>query len=138
MATASDFDAFISYSHRQDLALGPALRAALERFAKPWYRPRALRIFRDAANLSASVALWNSIEDALRSSRWFILLASPETARSEWVNREVRWWLDHRGTERLLLVATASGMVWDEQAGDWAADAPVPSALRGVFSSEPR
>jgi WD40 repeat protein len=138
MATASGFDAFISYSHRHDLALGPALQTGLERFVKPWYRPRTLRIFRDAANLSAGAALWSSIEDALGSSRWFILLASPESARSEWVNREVRWWLDHHGIERLLLVATASGLVWDERARDWADDAPVPPALHGAFSSEPR
>jgi hypothetical protein len=138
MATALEYDAFISYSHQHDLALGPALQAGLERFAKPWYRPRALRIFRDGANLSASAALWRSIEDAMRSSRWFILLASPEAARSEWVNREVRWWLDQHGTERLLVVATGPRLAWDEQAGNWAADVLVPPALRSAFTSEPR
>jgi hypothetical protein len=43
----SGYDAFISYSHALDGALAPALQTGLERFAKPWYRPRALRVFRD-------------------------------------------------------------------------------------------
>ena len=138
MATAPEYDAFISYSHQHDRALGPALQTGLERFAKPWYRPRALRIFRDAANLSASPALWASIEEALQSSRWFILLASPDAARSEWVAREVRWWLDHHRADRLLVVGTSPGLAWDERAKDWAAGAPVPPVLRGAFDSEPR
>ena len=138
MATSPGYDAFISYSHQHDRALGPALQTGLERFAKPWYRMRALRIFRDEANLSASPGLWAAIEDALQSSRWFILLASPDAAKSAWVNREVRWWLDHRPTDRLLVVGTGPGLAWDEQERDWVADAPVPPALRGAFASEPR
>ena len=36
-------DAFISYSHAADGKLAPALQSALQRFAKSWYRRRALR-----------------------------------------------------------------------------------------------
>jgi WD40 repeat protein len=137
MASASGYDAFISYSHRHDRVLGPRLQAGLQRLAKPWYRIRALRIFRDTTDLGASPALWESIEEALRDSRWFILLASPDAARSVWVNREVRWWLDHRSRDRLIIVGTGVGLAWDEHLGDWAAGAPVPPALRGTFISEP-
>jgi hypothetical protein len=137
MAVASGYDAFISYSHQHDGQLGPALQAGLTRFAKPWYKLRALRIFRDTANLSANPSLWASIEDGLNSSRWLILLASTDAAQSEWVNREVRHWLAHRSPDRLLVVGTDSGLAWDEQRQDWAADAPVPPALRGAFSAEP-
>lgn len=137
MAAAQEFDAFVSYSHRHDRDLGPRLQAELQKFAKPWYRPRALRAFLDTANLAANPGLWESIEGALSSSRWFILLASPDAAKSYWVNREVQWWRDHRRADRLLVVATSPGLAWDKDAADWAADAPVPSALRGLFSSEP-
>ena len=137
MAAIPGYDAFISYSHKHDAVLGPALQSGLEQFAKPWYRMRALRIFRDTANLSANPALWASIEDALRSSRWFILLASADAAKSEWVNREVQWWVAHRSPDRLLVVGTDSGLAWDEQRGDWCADAHVPPALRGAFTAEP-
>jgi WD40 repeat protein len=137
VAAWAKYDAFVSYSHRYDGMLGPALQGRLERFAKPWYRMRALRVFCDTSNLSASPALWASIENALQLSQWFILLASPDASRSTWVNREVRWWLDHRTAERILVVGTSPGLTWDEGLGDWAADAPVPPALRGAFPSEP-
>jgi hypothetical protein len=54
-----------------------------------------------------------------------------------WVNREVQWWLAHRSPDRLLIVGTEVGLAWDEQAGDWTVDAPVPPALHGAFTSEP-
>src|SRR5689334_8968308 len=113
MAAEPGYDAFISYSHQHDAVLAPALQTDLERFAKPWYRMRALRIFRDTANLAANPALWASVEDGLRSSQWFILLASADAAKSEWVNREVRWWVAHRSPDRLLVVGTGSGLKWD-------------------------
>ena len=137
MATVTGYDAFIAYSHQHDRVLGPVLKTDLERFAKPWYRIRALRIFIDTANLAANPALWASIEEGLKSSRWFILLASADAGRSAWVNREVQWWLDHRSLDRLLVVGTSPGLAWDEQECDWAADTPVPPALRGVFPDEP-
>jgi hypothetical protein len=56
MATASGYDGFLSYSHEHDAVLGPTLQAELERFAKPWYRIRALRIFRDTVSLAANPA----------------------------------------------------------------------------------
>lgn len=96
MPSAAGYDAFISYSHIHDKTPGTQLQNALQRFAKPWYRLRALRIFRDTANLGASPELWASIEEALSNSRWFVLLASADAARSDWVNREVEWWLEHR------------------------------------------
>ena len=128
MTAASGYDAFISYSHKHDAVLGPTLQAELQRFAKPWHKMRALRIFLDTADLAANPALWASIEEALGSSQWFILLASPDAAESEWVNREVQWWLTHRSPDRLLVVGTGSGLAWDAREQDWIADAPVPAA----------
>ena len=136
LATA-DYDAFISYSHQDDGDLAAALQSRMQRFAKPWYRMRALRVFRDTASLSANLGLWASIEKDLAASRWLVLLASPGAARSEWVNREVGWWLAHRPQERLLIVATSPGLVWDNGRRDWAKNAPVPPALRGVLTAQP-
>lgn len=136
-AAASGYDAFISYSHQHDGVIGPALQAGLERFAKPWYRMRGMKVFRDSANLAANPALWTSIEDALSSSAWFILLASVDAAGSAWVEREVEWWAAHRPPGRLLVVATSPGLAWDTQKRDWAPGAQVPPALRGLFSDEP-
>ena len=76
------YDAFISYSHSKDKPVAAALQAVLQRLGKPWYRRRALRIFRDDTSLSATPELWPSIEQALSHSRYFIALASPQFAGS--------------------------------------------------------
>jgi hypothetical protein len=135
-----EYDVFMSYSHRADDRLAPALQAGLHRFARPWYRLRALRVFRDDASLSASPGLWRSIEDALGAARWFVLLASPEAAASDWVNREVQWWLDHRGPEHFLIVLTGGELGWDPKTfePDPSRTSALPKAAFGKLPGEPR
>jgi hypothetical protein len=65
------YKAFISYSHAADGKLAPALQSALHRFARPWYRLRAIRVFRDATNLSISPHLWDEIAKASRNPNIF-------------------------------------------------------------------
>ena len=84
----------------------------LQRLAKPWYRVRALRIFRDETALSTNPHLWSSIEAALDESNWFVLLASPASAASEWVDREVRHWVATKPTDHLLIVLTNGTCEW--------------------------
>jgi len=76
------YDAFISYSHAADGRLAPALQSGMQRLAKPWYRVRVLRVFRDETGLSTNPHLWSSIVVALDDAEWFVLLASPESAAS--------------------------------------------------------
>jgi WD40 repeat protein len=134
------YAAFISYSHAVDGELAPELQGALHRFAKPWYRRRALHLFRDETSLSASPGLWSSIQAALAASQFFILLASPQAARSRWVSQEVSYWCSHKEISNLLIVLTDGEVLWDESAGDfdWAKTTALPAALRGVFTEEPR
>jgi WD40 repeat protein len=129
------YDGFISYGHAADDLLAPRLQAGLQRFAKPWWKRRALRIFRDESSLSANPHLWSSITDALDGSGWFVLLLSPEGAASEWVNREVEYWLEHKDPDRIIPVLTDGDFGWADS--DIVSDA-VPSALQGAFSDEPR
>src|ERR1051326_6779259 len=98
------YKAFISYSHAADGKLAPALQTGLERFAKPWYRLRALRIFRDKTGLAVTPELWGAIQKAMAASEYFILLASPSAAQSRWVCQEIEYWLQHRSIEQLLIV----------------------------------
>jgi WD40 repeat protein len=134
------YRAFMSYSHGVDGKLAPALQTALQQFGKPWYRLRAIRIFRDDTSLSVTDGLWTSIEQALAQTDFFILLASPRAAASEWVNREVAWWLSHRSIATFFIAVTEGELVWDSAAGDFEVDAlgPLPPALRGAFHEEPR
>jgi hypothetical protein len=94
------YKAFISYSHAADGKLAPAVQSALHRFAKPWYRVRAVRVFRDKTNLSANPDLWGSIEQALSESEYFILMSSPEAAASKWVKKEIDHWLKNKSAEK--------------------------------------
>ena len=48
-------DVFLSYSRHLDAQIAASLEHGLQRFAKPWYRARALRVFRDASSLSARI-----------------------------------------------------------------------------------
>ena len=134
------YDAFISYSHAKDKPIAAALQAAMQKLGKPWYRRRALRVFRDDASLSATPHLWPAIEHALAESRFLIVLASPEAAASPWVAKEVAYWLEHKNAETLLIAVTDGRPVWDNAARDfdWSAATPLPPALAGRLTHEPK
>jgi TIR domain/WD domain, G-beta repeat len=134
-----DYKAFISYSHAADGQFAPALQSGLHRFARPWYRMRAMRVFRDQTNLSASPHLWVDIERALGAAEFFLLLGSPGAARSKWVHQEVDFWLTHRSSETLLLVITEGDVEWNPETGDfdWQKTSALPTNLRGAFGTVP-
>ena len=136
-ADAPAYDAFVSYSHAADGRLAPALQSGLQSLAKPWYRRRALRVFRDQTSLSASPELWGSIEVALSKARHFVLLASPTAADSHWVDQEVRWWRANRGHDTVLIALTDGELDWDDDRGDFGAESPIPPGLRDWFPHEP-
>jgi MTH538 TIR-like domain (DUF1863) len=137
--TSTGYDAFVSYSHAADGQLAPALQAGLQSLGKPWYRRRVLRVFRDKTSLSASPELWPSIERALAASRFFVLLASPEAARSSWVDQEVRWWLEHRSPATMLIGLTGGQVAWDgsRRAFDPAQSTALPPAAMAWPGGEP-
>ena len=134
------YDAFISYSHAKDREIAAALQAVKQKLGKPWYRRRALRIFRDDTSLAATHQLWSSIEAALSRSRYLVLLACPEAAASPWVCKEVGYWLQNKSVDTVLIALTDGMLAWDDAAGDfhWSEPPPLPSVLRGKFSSEPK
>jgi WD40 repeat protein len=136
---SSTYDAFISYSHALDGELAPALQRGLHQLAKRWYRIRALRVFRDKTSLAASPDLWASVEAALSDSRYFVLLASPQAAASQWVRREVEFWQRERDRRRFFIVVTDGSVAWDPKAGDfdWPRSTALPECLRGYFRTEP-
>src|SRR6185369_3347678 len=134
------YDAFISYSHSADGELAPSLQKALQRLARPWYRVRALRVFRDETGLSVNPHLWASIEHALDESTYFVLLASPDSARSPWVGREIDHWIATKPVERILPVLTDGELIWDARTGgyDRERSTALPPSLAHAFTEEPR
>jgi hypothetical protein len=133
------YDGFISYSHAADGQLAPRLQAGAQSFAKPWWRRRALLVFRDETGLSVNPHLWSSISDALDDSRWFILLCSPESAQSPWVEREIKHWREHHDPARILPVLTDGEWMWDASTQAFSpGSTAVPPALWDAFDEEPR
>ena len=134
------YDAFISYSHTADGRLAPAVQAGLQRLARPWYRTRALRVFRDETGLAVNPHLWGSIEAALDESEYFVLMASPDAAASPWVAREIEHWIATKPVERILPVLTDGELVWDSAAAgyDLARSTALPPVLATAFVAEPR
>ncbi len=133
------YDAFISYSHQADKLTAPRLQKGLESFSRTWLGRRRLRVFRDETDLSAAPSLWGLIETALDSSRFFILLASPEAARSKWVDREAKRWLATKTPGTILLVVTEGACVWDDERKDFDRErsTAIPPALFGAYPDEP-
>jgi TIR domain len=105
------YRAFISYSHR-DKAWCDWLHKGLEKFrfgsdlvgrltaAGPV--PRNLRpVFRDRADFSAGPLQAQTIE-ALKNSQFLIVIASPHSAASDYVNEEIRLFKSFDGEGRVL------------------------------------
>jgi WD40 repeat protein len=133
-------DAFISYSHLVDGRLAPALESCLERLARPPFRLRAMDVFRDQTSLSAGPGVWSGILAHLAGARWFIYLASAKAAASPWCQKELRWWLEERGTAQMLIVLTEGAIEWDDANGDfdWTRTTVLPRAdTAGRFSEVP-
>jgi tetratricopeptide (TPR) repeat protein len=134
------YDAFISYSHAKDRMVATRLQRLMQRLGKPWYVRRAMRVFRDDTSLSATPHLWPSIEEALKASRYFVLIASPEAAASRWVFQETEYWIEHKSADTLLLALSEGALSWDKAADDfvWSAATPLPPSLKGRFANEPK
>ena len=110
------FSAFISYNHRdRDWAVW--LHRALERYRVPkrlWGRPspwgpleaRLPPVFRDRDELATSTDLAASVREALAQSATLIVICSPNSAKSKWVNEEIRTFVESgRGAfVRLIIV----------------------------------
>lgn len=87
------FDAFISYSHR-DMKWGRWLQRKLETFPLPHdvtqkrEGAKKLRVFRDQTDL-AGAELQASLNRELERSRYLVVICSPASASSRWVNEEI-------------------------------------------------
>jgi hypothetical protein len=110
----SRYAAFISYSHA-DHAAARWLHRGLEGYRLPKalvgrgtpYGPAPRRlppVFRDRDELPASADLGENLRAALAESRFQIVLCSPRSARSKWVNEEILAFKRAHGEARTLAV----------------------------------
>ena len=69
--------------------------------------PKLGKCFRDEDELAASHSLPDSIREALAASRTLIVICSPETQESPWVQREIEMFGQLHGRERIICVLAA-------------------------------
>src|SRR6478609_8447711 len=104
------YDAFISYDH-DDQPVAHGIQRGLHRIGRRVGQLRALRVFRDSTDLTASPDLWGKVTEAMDKSRFLIAVLSPYAAASKWVNKEVAHWLEQRGPEHLLFVVADGSVI---------------------------
>lgn len=133
------YKGFISYKHGDDDALAKNLEKALEKFAKPTFKRRAIEIFRDGNDLSAAADLGEKIRGGLDNSEFFICMANPKYAASKWCVREAEFWRDHKPVDNFLILLTDGEILWDENTNDfdWSVTTALPKELSGTFKGEP-
>lgn len=116
-APAPRYVAFISYNHA-DRSRARWLHRAIESFAVPrmlqggkapygTIGPRVAPVFMDREELPSSPDLAASVRDALERSEFLIVVCSPQSARSRWVNEEVRVYKSLGRADRILTLIVA-------------------------------
>lgn len=132
------YDAFISYDHG-DGDVAAAVQKALHRIAKPLLQLRALRVFRDTTGLPPNQPLPDSLEAAIRASNFLILIASPASAASPWVRKEVATLLAGKESIRLILILAAGELAWDAERNAFHPEKSTALApqLHDAFEREP-
>ena len=110
---SSPYWAFVSYSHEdgrlarqmqrrlERIRIPPAARAGIAECGLDMARLRP--IFRDDSEL-ATGDLGEQIREALARSAWLIVVATPRSARSHWVEAEIREFVALGRADRILLL----------------------------------
>ena len=107
---STQYSAFISYRHQTpDQEIAKKLHHLIETYSVP----SALRtdgarhpgkVFRDQEELPLSSDLGRDIEAALDNSDWLICICSPRYLESRWCQRELEYFIEHKGRDRVLTV----------------------------------
>jgi len=121
---------FISYSQK-DKAFAKRLHRALERFRLPGGRKLG-RFFRDDDELGGSSSLGEALQGAIRDSEDLIVIASPNSAGSKWVNEEVIHFKQLADPHKQVFAVVIDGL---PNAADAALECFVP-ALRSRVSTD--
>jgi WD40 repeat protein len=133
------YKAFVSYNHHVSTRFALRLEQALKAYGKPLLA-RPIRIFRDEKHFAPGVDLPKLIVDALDTSEFLILLASPEAAGSPWVRDEVDYWCGElKRTRNLIVVLVGGEVVTDNETKriDWKRTNALPPVLEVYLEQVP-
>ncbi|NNE49201.1 MAG: toll/interleukin-1 receptor domain-containing protein [Altererythrobacter sp.] len=116
------YKAFISYSWA-DAKWGKWLQQAVETYRTPKALiekhagmreiPASLTpLFKDREEQAAGASIGASIDAALADSEYLIVICSPQSAQSQWVNHEIAWFKTNRNPDKIL------ALIVDGEPGD--------------------
>ncbi|MCP5103701.1 MAG: TIR domain-containing protein [bacterium] len=135
------YQAFISYKHsgfsRPKVI---AVENALKKYARFWWKPRSIKIFRDEKEMTPGSNLGASINNALENSEYLIYFASREAAQSEWVQKELlKWCGELNRSDKLIIIQIADTIVTDpkEEKIVWEKTDALPSLLKPYIAYIP-
>ncbi len=142
MSEQHNYKAFISYSHRDD-KWAAWLHRALEAYRLPRkligtstghgeVPARIKPVFRDRDEMSSSSNLGRTVQRALQESENLIVVCSPASAASHWVNEEIRHFASLGRKERIFCV-----IVDGDPAAVEAGSGCFPPALADIGMHEP-
>lgn len=142
------YDAFISYRHADlDTYVAKKVHRGLETFhvpravAKKSGKKNIKRVFRDQEELPIGSDLGDNIERALAESEYLLVICSPRTPESYWVQKEISTFIQMHDREHVLAILVEgepdqsfpSQLLTDE----WGNPVePLAADVRGVDKSE--
>ncbi|MBN2524621.1 MAG: TIR domain-containing protein [Bacteroidales bacterium] len=141
MPTDYKYFAFISYSH-QDTKWGKWLHKSLEGYRIPKklkgttnsvgeeIPQKIYPIFRDREELPVSAELSENISKALQQSKYLIVICSPSSAKSKWVNEEIIQFKKLHGEDRILPIIVDGEPNVDLKPGWYGLEECFPPALK--------
>ena len=133
------YRAFISYSHK-DKAFAKWLHKRIENYKIPKslrekypHLPKDLKrsIFRDEEELPTSSVLGDNLRYALDHSKKLIVICSPFSVASKWVNEEIRYFKEVHGEFSVLAIITSG-----EPKSSNAKEEAFPKSLRYVVGED--
>ena len=111
MEEVRKYCAFISYRHKElDKNIAKQIHSKIERYTVPremretWGGKKLGKVFRDEEELPVSSNLSDSIYQALDNSDYLIVICSPDTPESLWVEREITYFIEHHGRDHVVAV----------------------------------
>lgn len=105
------YDAFICYRHGAiDSPVSKALQQRLEHLRCPKgiaaKKKQIKKVFVDEGELASCADFGLQIREALKNSEWLIVICSPDTKESPWVNLEIRTFLEYHDRSHILALVT--------------------------------